>query len=204
MGHTMLQMTVWSIRLLHIVRAFNFLSECMYRFHILSPSSRCLYSLQKAGEPNFLYSNPPAMRHFGLLPSTSQALSCMYQAASVKGGQGWGAIQTNIWISEMTWKRKYSRGTWVAQLVEHPTLGSSSGHDSRSWDRAPGWALYSVWSLLEIVSLSLLLPFLHWRMYMCVLSQINIIFKKENIQIFSKRNNERRNQQLRKITYGIK
>ena len=52
-----------------------------------------------------------------------------------------------------------SEGTKVAQLVEHPTLDFSSGHDPRVVGSSP--ALGSAWSLLQILSPSAPLPGSH-------------------------------------------
>ena len=54
---------------------------------------------------------------------------------------------------------KITRGTWVAQLVKHPTSARSWSHSS--WVHAPYRALYSqlrAWSLLQILSPSLSVP----------------------------------------------
>ena len=42
--------------------------------------------------------------------------------------------------------------TWVAQLVECPTLGFHSGHGLGLWDQAPRWALCSVESAWNSLS----------------------------------------------------
>ena len=73
-------------------------------------------------------------------------------------------------------KQKKTWGTWVAQWIEHPTLGFSSGPDLRvlGWSHRSGSMLCSqgVWRL------SLPLP-LSWPVHMVSLSLINKqIFKK--------------------------
>ena len=47
---------------------------------------------------------------------------------------------------------KYELGCWVAQLVKHPTLDFSSGHDLTVHEFKPH---VGIWSLLGIISLSL-------------------------------------------------
>ena len=63
------------------------------------------------------------------------------------GGLGlpdWGTNQVRRHFEYEKEKKKEDRGgAWVAQRVERPTLGFSSGHDlNGSWGRALRWALH--------------------------------------------------------------
>ena len=52
----------------------------------------------------------------------------------------------------------HSGGAWVAQLVKHPTLGFSSGHDLTVREFQPHIGLHdTAWSLLGILSIPLFL-----------------------------------------------
>ena len=51
------------------------------------------------------------------------------------------------------WEKKQLRGAWVAQSVEHPTIGFNSGHDLMGHGIKPCVGLHAEHSLLEILSL---------------------------------------------------
>ena len=58
----------------------------------------------------------------------------------------------NLYILYFLFKNRLTRGIWMAQSVEHPTLDFGSGHDLWVVDRAPWQAWHSLGSLLEILS----------------------------------------------------